>query len=49
MLVKHASLAYHFVKKPLDFSNGFVRVSEDPGFGFDIDDAKVESEEVLEL
>ncbi len=38
MLVKHASLAYHF-----------VRVSEDPGFGFDIDDAKVESEEVLEL
>ena len=49
MLLKHSEMAYFFAKKPLNLSQGNLRVSDDPGFGFDIDESKVESERPVEF
>ena len=45
MLLKHAALAYHFDKNngPI-LNNGNLTVSDEPGFGYEIDQAKVEAE-----
>ena len=45
MLLKHAALAYHFDKnKGPILNNGNLTVSDQPGFGYEIDDDKVEEE-----
>ena len=49
MLLKHAQLAYFFAKTPLNISNGNLRLSDGAGFGFDIDEDKVESETIVEF
>ena len=49
MLLKHAQLAYFFAKTPVDLRDGYLRPSEGPGLGFDIDEDKVESETTVEF
>jgi L-rhamnonate dehydratase len=49
MLVKHAALAYHFYQKGPNFENGMLTVSDDPGFGYELDESKIESEADLEF
>ena len=49
MLVKHAALAYHFLQAGPNFEDGMLTVSDDPGFGYVIDEEKVESEVVMEF
>ncbi|MDP6666145.1 MAG: enolase C-terminal domain-like protein [Dehalococcoidia bacterium] len=49
MLVKHARMLYFFdANGGPDFSDGELTVSQDPGFGFDIDESIVESERDIE-
>jgi len=45
MLVKYAALGYHFFKEGPLFKDGNLTVSDRPGFGADIDPAKIEKEE----
>ncbi|MCH7734392.1 MAG: mandelate racemase/muconate lactonizing protein [Chloroflexi bacterium] len=49
MLVKHAATSYFFGKEGPNFDDGMLTVSDSPGFGFEIDDAKVDSETLLEF
>jgi L-rhamnonate dehydratase len=49
MLVKHAALAYHFLQAGPNFEDGKLTVSDDPGFGYVIDESKIESEVVMEF
>jgi L-alanine-DL-glutamate epimerase-like enolase superfamily enzyme len=49
MLVKHAALAYHFLQSGPNFEDGMLTVSDDPGFGYVIDEEKIESEVVMEF
>jgi L-alanine-DL-glutamate epimerase-like enolase superfamily enzyme len=45
MLVKHAALGYFFFKEGPQFKDGTLTVSDRPGFGAEIDPAKIEKEE----
>ena len=47
MLVKHAALSYFFLNEGPQFADGKLTVSDNPGFGYEIDPAKIESEEEL--
>jgi L-alanine-DL-glutamate epimerase-like enolase superfamily enzyme len=46
-LINHVPEKLHFMKDPLVATNGHVQLSERPGFGIDIDPAKVEKQEIL--
>lgn len=47
MLIKHAAFAYHLAKEPVQLDGGMLTVSDSPGFGFDLDESKIESEEEI--
>jgi L-alanine-DL-glutamate epimerase-like enolase superfamily enzyme len=48
MLVKHAAMSYYFdANGGPNFADGELSVSKHPGFGFDIDESKIESETEL--
>ncbi len=49
MLVKHAATAYFFGKEGPNFEDGMLTVSDSPGFGFDLDEGKIDSETLLEF
>lgn len=50
MLVKHAKMLYFFdANGGPEFSDGRLTVSDKPGFGFDIDPDKIESEHDIEF
>ncbi len=49
MLVKHAATSYFFGVEGPNFNDGMLTVSDSPGFGFDIDSRKVDSETLLEF
>jgi L-rhamnonate dehydratase len=49
LIPKAAETSYFFGEDGIDFKDGNVTVSEKPGFGFNIDPAKIESESVLEF
>ena len=50
MLVKHVKTLYFFdANGGPDFSNGELTVSQHPGFGFDIDESRVDSELDIEF
>ncbi|MBC8453113.1 MAG: hypothetical protein H8D69_01430, partial [Chloroflexi bacterium] len=45
MLVKHAAMSYYFAANGgPNFDKGELSVSQHPGFGFDIDESKIESQ-----
>jgi L-alanine-DL-glutamate epimerase-like enolase superfamily enzyme len=46
-LINHVPEKLHFMKDPLVAINGHVQLSEKPGFGIEIDTAKVEKQEIL--
>jgi len=46
-LINYVPEKLHFIKDPPLSSNGFVQLSEKPGFGIELDPAKVEKQEVL--
>jgi L-rhamnonate dehydratase len=46
-LINHVPEKLHFMKDPLVAVNGKVQLSEKPGFGIELDPAKVEKQEVL--
>ena len=46
-LINHVPEKLHFMKDPLLATNGLVQLSEKPGFGIEIDPAKVEKQEIL--
>jgi len=46
-LINHVPEKLHFMKDPLITSNGLVQLSEKPGFGIELDPAKVEKQEIL--
>ena len=46
-LINYVPEKLHFIKDPPLTSNGFVQLSEKPGFGIELDPAKVEKQEVL--
>jgi len=46
-LINHVPEKLHFMKDPLLTTNGLVQLSEKPGFGIEIDPAKVEKQEIL--
>jgi L-rhamnonate dehydratase len=46
-LINHVPEKLHFMKEPLLTSNGLVQLSEKPGFGIELDPAKVEKQEIL--
>ncbi len=49
MLVKHAAMSYYFdVNTGPNFSDGELTVSPHPGFGFEIDESKIESQTDIE-
>ncbi len=47
MLIKHAALSYFFLNEGPKSADGLLTVSDNQGFGYEIDPAKIESEEVL--
>jgi len=46
-LINHVPEKLHFMKDPLLTTNGLVQLSEKPGFGIELDAAKVEKQEIL--
>jgi L-rhamnonate dehydratase len=46
-LINHVPEKLHFVKDPLLTTNGLVQLSEKPGFGIELDSAKVEKQAIL--
>ena len=46
-LINYVPEKLHFMKEPLLTTNGLVQLSEKPGFGIELDPAKVEKQEVL--
>jgi L-alanine-DL-glutamate epimerase-like enolase superfamily enzyme len=46
-LINHVPEKLHFMKDPLLTTNGLVQLSEKPGFGIELDTAKIEKQEVL--
>jgi L-alanine-DL-glutamate epimerase-like enolase superfamily enzyme len=46
-LINHVPEKLHFMKDPLVPVNGQVQLSEKPGFGIELDPAKVEKQEIL--
>jgi L-rhamnonate dehydratase len=46
-LINYVPEKLHFMKDPLLTTNGLVQLSEKPGFGIELDPAKVEKQEVL--
>ncbi|HEU5136175.1 MAG TPA: enolase C-terminal domain-like protein [Steroidobacteraceae bacterium] len=46
-LINHVPEKLHFMKDPLIAHNGLVQLSEKPGFGIELDAAKVEKQEIL--
>jgi L-rhamnonate dehydratase len=46
-LINYVPEKLHFIKDPPLTSNGLVQLSEKPGFGIELDPAKVEKQEVL--
>jgi len=46
-LINYVPEKLHFMKDPLLTSNGLVQLSEKPGFGIELDPAKVEKQEIL--
>jgi L-rhamnonate dehydratase len=46
-LINHVREKLHFMKDPLLTTNGVVQLSEKPGFGIELDAAKVEKQEIL--
>ena len=46
-LINHVPEKLHFMKDPLLTTNGLVQLSEKPGFGIELDPAKVEKQEIL--
>ena len=49
MIPKVAETSYHFYEEELDFKDGMVTVSDKPGFGFNLSDAKIENETLIEF
>jgi L-rhamnonate dehydratase len=46
-LINHVAEKLHFMKDPLLTTNGLVTLPEKPGFGIELDPARVEKQEVL--
>jgi L-alanine-DL-glutamate epimerase-like enolase superfamily enzyme len=46
-LINHVPEKLHFMKDPLVAANGHVQLSEKPGFGIELDAAKIDKQEVL--
>jgi L-alanine-DL-glutamate epimerase-like enolase superfamily enzyme len=46
-LINYVPEKLHFMKDPLVSTNGLVQLSEKPGFGIELDAAKVEKQETL--
>jgi L-alanine-DL-glutamate epimerase-like enolase superfamily enzyme len=46
-LINYVPEKLHFIKDPPLTTNGFVQLPEKPGFGIELDPAKVEQQEVL--
>ncbi len=46
-LINYVPEKLHFIKDPPLTTNGFVQLPEKPGFGIELDPAKVEKQEVL--
>jgi L-alanine-DL-glutamate epimerase-like enolase superfamily enzyme len=46
-LINYVPEKLHFMKNPPLTTDGLVRLSEAPGFGIELDPAKVEKQEVL--
>ena len=46
-LINYVPEKLHFMKDPLLTTNGLVQLSEKPGFGIELDPAKVEKQEIL--
>ena len=46
-LINHVPEKLHFIKDPPLTTNGLVQLPEKPGFGIELDPAKVEKQEVL--
>jgi L-alanine-DL-glutamate epimerase-like enolase superfamily enzyme len=40
-------MLYFFAKEPVKLEDGMLTVSDGPGFGFELDESKIESEEEL--
>jgi L-alanine-DL-glutamate epimerase-like enolase superfamily enzyme len=49
MIVKVMPRDYFFGEEGVNFKDGYLTVSEKPGFGFNLDESKIESESVLEF
>jgi L-rhamnonate dehydratase len=46
-LINYVPEKLHFIKDPPLTANGLVQLSDKPGFGIDLDPAKIEKQEVL--
>ncbi len=46
-LINYVPERLHFIKDPPLTGNGLARLSEKPGFGIELDPAKVEKQEVI--
>jgi L-rhamnonate dehydratase len=46
-LINHVAEKQWFLKEPLVAVNGQVTLSETPGFGLELDTAKIEKQEIL--
>lgn len=46
-LIGHVEHKLHFQKNPLLTSNGIIALPQKPGFGIELDDSKIEKQEVL--
>jgi L-rhamnonate dehydratase len=46
-LINHVPEKLHFMKDPLLTTHGLVQLSEKPGFGIELEPAKVEKQEIL--
>lgn len=49
MLPKVAQTSHFFGEEDADFKGGMLTVSGKPGFGFNIDDSRADSETLLEF
>ena len=47
LLINHVTEKQWFIKEPLVAVNGQVTLSEKPGFGLELDIAKIEKQEVI--
>jgi L-rhamnonate dehydratase len=46
-LINHVGYKLHFQKNPLLTDNGIIKLPEKPGFGIELDDARIEKREIV--